>query len=253
MEMLSNAIEVLDLNGNRIGIFNSVKSAINYLNLKSSCNINSCLCGIRNSAQNYKWKWIKIPFISLPGEIWKDVNEFNGLYKVSNYGRVISTQYHGRSGCKLMSQSNSKGYSVVKLRNWNNDVSVSCFVHILVAKAFIPNPDNKPCVDHIDTNPKNNSVDNLKWVTPFENSHNPITFKRISNIITNFNKSDTAKQMRSDMFSKSIIQYDINNNEINRFKSQSEASRILNIDNSEISKVCRGIKKHAHGFIFKFA
>ena len=253
MEMFSNAIEVLDLNGHNIGIFNSVKDAVKYLNLKNKCNINSCLCGLRKNAQGYQWKWTKIPFISLPGEEWKDIEEFKNLYKVSNYGRVISIQYHGKDRCSLMSQSNRKGYKVVKLRDWNNNISKSYPVHILVAKAFISNPENKPYVDHIDTNPYNNNVTNLRWVTPFENSHNPITLKRISDKITQFNKSDIAKKLRSEKSSKSIIQYDMYNNEIARFKSQSEASKTLGIDNSGISKVCRGIKKHVHGFIFKFA
>lgn len=102
-------------------------------------------------------------------EIWKDVPEYVGLYKVSNYGNI-------KRNDKILSSS-GKRYNKVTL--FKNRIRKSINVHRLVALAFIPNPDNKPCVDHIDGNSFNNNVSNLRWVTPKENSNNPITLNNI--------------------------------------------------------------------------
>ena len=72
----------------------------------------------------------------------------------------------------------SKGYRTIGL--WKNGFCKNICVHRLVAQAFIPNPENKPQIDHIDGNPLNNKVDNLRWVTAKENIANPITMKRKS-------------------------------------------------------------------------
>lgn len=113
-------------------------------------------------------------------ELWKPVIGFEGLYEVSNKGNVRSIQFHGKSRIRLMSQYSRKyGYRVVKLRNWQSGKVLVAQVHRLVAEAFIPNPKNKPQVDHIDTIPWNNSVENLRWCTSLENQRNPITIQRL--------------------------------------------------------------------------
>lgn len=113
-------------------------------------------------------------------EIWKPVVGFEGLYEVSNRGNVRSVQFHGKPRIKLMSQYSRKyGYKAVKLRNWQSSKVSVAQVHRLVAEAFIPNPENKPHVDHIDTIPWNNNVENLRWCTPLENQRNPLTISRL--------------------------------------------------------------------------
>lgn len=106
-------------------------------------------------------------------EIWKDIKGYEGLYKCSNFGRVISTKQKNGVRDYLIGSMNDKGYCVVSL---NKDGVLKTFaVHRLVAEHFIPNPENKPEIDHIDTNPSNNRVSNLRWVTHEENMNNPTT------------------------------------------------------------------------------
>ena len=104
---------------------------------------------------------------NFPHEIWRDVIDYEGLYQVSNFGRVKS--FYG-IGEKLLTPScNKSGYQYVVLTDANK-VRKSCKVHTLVARAFLPNSENKPAVHHRDSNRANNRVENLEWVTYRENS-----------------------------------------------------------------------------------
>lgn len=122
-------------------------------------------------------------------EEWRDITGYEGLYQVSNLGRVRSLDRKVRTyqgwrtvkGRVLKTPINSRGYPKVHLRN--EPVGSQVFVvHQLVAKAFIPNPDGKPFIDHIDGNKANNAVGNLRWVTPKENSRNPITYEKVRKV-----------------------------------------------------------------------
>lgn len=101
-------------------------------------------------------------------EIWKDIKDYEGLYQVSNYGRVRSLDRcdnMGRfmDGHILSIGDNGNGYKHVGLSK--NGLQKTEYVHRLVAKSFIPNPNNLPQVNHKDENPNNNCVDNLEWCT----------------------------------------------------------------------------------------
>lgn len=106
--------------------------------------------------------------------IWKDVVGYEGLYKVSNNGMIktlgrYKTGYNGRSYPeKIMSLTkDNAGYMQISLTD--NDKKRKTFkVHILVARAFIPNPENKKTVNHIDGNKENNNIENLEWNTMSE-------------------------------------------------------------------------------------
>jgi hypothetical protein len=108
--------------------------------------------------------------------IWRDVVGFEGYYKVSKHGQVYSpprvvTDKNGvrylRPEKLLTHLSNGNGYFKVNL--YGETVKKSILVHRLVAQAFLPNLDNKPCVNHKDGNKANNSVENLEWCTISEN------------------------------------------------------------------------------------
>ena len=93
--------------------------------------------------------------------------------KVSNKGRILSIERRARNGMKIklrikkISRS-GQGYGAVNL--YLDGVGNYHLVHRLVGMAFIPNPENKPCINHKDGNPQNNHVDNLEWVTYSENT-----------------------------------------------------------------------------------
>ena len=90
-------------------------------------------------------------------EIWKDVENYEGKYQVSNLGKIKNLKLNKVYIGSLVGRN-------VLYRYFNMG-----YVHRIVAKAFIPNPENKPEIDHIDYNPLNNNVTNLRWVTHSEN------------------------------------------------------------------------------------
>jgi len=95
---------------------------------------------------------------------WREINGYEGLYKISNLGEVKSI----KKGIILKDRISNCGYIRVVLCKCNNRKAIS--VHRLVAKNFIDNPKEKPDVNHIDGNKKNNKISNLEWVTKKENS-----------------------------------------------------------------------------------
>lgn len=112
-------------------------------------------------------------------EEWRPVVGYEGLYEVSDWGRVKSLgseRYHVIR--ILKGYVGSIGYRVVNL--YKDGKPIKKFIHRLVVEAFIPNPENKPCVDHINTIRDDNRVENLRWANYIENNNNPITKKRMS-------------------------------------------------------------------------
>lgn len=176
-------------------------------------------------------------------EAWKDVIGYEGIYQVSNTGKVkrigAYKNQHGRewiSNRILKPATKSNGYMFVGLSK-DNKVS-SKHIHRLVAEAFIPNPFNKPTVNHKDGNKSNNTVENLEWVTYLENNmHSIKVLKRDSK-----NSSD----------SRPVLQFDKEGNFIKEYPSMREAQRQTGID--AIDKVCNHIKyrKTAGGFRWEY-
>lgn len=102
---------------------------------------------------------------NLPGEIWKDIPDYENIYQESNYGRTKSF-YHGQE--KILKPLLSGG-GYLYLFLYKDGKPTPHYVHILVGKIFVSNPENKPEVNHIDGCKMNNYVENLEWVTSEEN------------------------------------------------------------------------------------
>lgn len=96
-------------------------------------------------------------------EEWKDIDGYNGDYKISNLGNIYST----KSRRLLRNTDNGKGYKIIGLSK--NNIRTNFYVHRLVAEAFIRKPNEKEVINHKDYNRSNNSVENLEWLTQLEN------------------------------------------------------------------------------------
>ena len=161
-------------------------------------------------------------------EIWKIVPNYEE-YNVSNYGRL---KYKAFSKTRItIGHKTLQGY--LEFRLTKNKVSNVISAHILVAKVFISNPDNKEYVNHKDGNKKNNIVNNLEWATPKENSQHAI--------------NNNLNNVKVD-----IYQLDKFNNIIKKWSSLTEASETLNIVKSNISMVINKQRKTAGSFYWCF-
>jgi hypothetical protein len=107
-------------------------------------------------------------------KVWRPIEEYEGFYEVSIYGEVISL----RSGLFLKGSPIPGGYLTVALHRDGKQSTRT--IHSLVAKAHIPNPDNKPSINHVDSDKTNNRTDNLEWCTPAENTRHGIMCGRIN-------------------------------------------------------------------------
>lgn len=114
-------------------------------------------------------------------EVWKDVKGYEGLYQISNRGRVKSLERINENNHpikeRIMKPSMSLGYLYVGLRKQGKQKRMR--IHRLVAAAFIPNPDNKEEVGHKDETRTNNYADNLEWVSKKENNNMPLHKERV--------------------------------------------------------------------------
>lgn len=162
-------------------------------------------------------------------EIWKEI-ESDKNYMISNKGSV----YSKRTGKILSGEVTKKGYIRVALTNHKRYL-----VHVLVAKAFLPNPENKPQVNHIDGNKSNNNVSNLEWNTQSENMKHAY-------------KTGLQRHRKSGEIynARTVVQLDLNNNYIREWDSISEAQRELKA--YHIWEACVGKRTQCAGYKFKF-
>ena len=176
-------------------------------------------------------------------EQWKDIIGYEGLYEISNLGRVKSLiKYKGTDERILKPLKNKKGYLQVIL---HKDKKIKNYViHRLVALHFIPNDDlSKTQVNHKDENKENNNVNNLEWCDVAYNNNYGTRNERNSK--SNINHPDMSKQ---------IQQYSLDGKTlIKTFPSMHEIQRTLGFCQSNISLCCNGKYKTAYNYIWKYA
>lgn len=162
-------------------------------------------------------------------EEWRDVLGYEGLYEVSNLGRVR------RNGKILKPQAERGGYLHVFLSK--NGIVKHGKVHRLVASAFIPNPNNYPQINHKDEDKTNNAVSNLEWCDGKYNANYGTRNKRVS-----------------EKMSKPVFQFDLLGNFIREWPSALKVEEETGMNHSNISMCCLGRYgfKTAGGFIWKF-
>ena len=190
-------------------------------------------------------------------EIWKPVVGYEGLYECSNLGNIRSLNYRHTNTIKNLSLSlNKDGYVQVKL--WKNCKGKVLAVHRLVAEAFVPNPNNKPQIDHINTDKTNNTVflnedgsvnyekTNLRWVTKKENINNPLTIKHLSETKIG---NENAKSIY-----RAVLQYTKDGKLIKEWTSMNSAARELKISRSGICDCCNGRNrcKSYVGYVWRY-
>lgn len=167
-------------------------------------------------------------------EIWKDIKDYEGLYQVSNLGNVKSLpKMSGTSKRKetiLKTHIEKRGYFVIRLSK--NKTNHSFKIHRLIANAFIPNPENKRTINHIDGNKLNNSISNLEWATDSENLQHAY---------------DTGLKPK-----KPINQYTLGKSFIKEWESAQQIYKTLGFDYRNISACCHGKQVTGYGYIWKF-
>ena len=174
-------------------------------------------------------------------EEWRDVVGYEGLYQVSDQGRVKSLERklsHWRGGERIQKERILKpavygGYLSVGLCAGGKRKMLR--VHRLVCQAFHKNPENKPCVNHIDENKTNNAASNLEWCTYEEN-----------------NNHGTHNERMAKTQSKPVGQYTLDGELIKVWPSPREAGRRAGFDNSTIYNVANGKRKTHKGFVWRY-
>lgn len=189
-------------------------------------------------------------------EIWKDIKGYEGLYQVSNLGRVKNLERKVR--CKnaertikekILILSKSTDYIQVSLSKRGK--SKTHLVHRLVAQTFIPNKNNYKEINHKDCNKHNNCVENLEWCSRKQNM-----LHAKNNGLIKSNKGEKCywfnKHGKDHGSSKKIIQFDKNGKLIKKWDSLTDVTRELRIWKSNICKCCEGKRKTAGGYVWKY-
>lgn len=194
-------------------------------------------------------------------EEWKNIEGYEGLYQVSSLGRVKTlarncyfTNRWGQAATRTIDEMIMKtkiqnnGYEVVTLSK--NGVRQSISVHRLVAMAFIPNPENKPQVDHINGDKTLNIMSNLRWVSAAENAANPLWVEHSRNISDETRRKMSQKAYHSH--DKPIIQYDLDGEMVGKFDSAAVASRFYGFSKGHICSALKTEGKIAYDSIWKY-
>ena len=177
-----------------------------------------------------------------------EIRDFPDYY-VSNEGDIYSRKYHpirnkNNNLIKIKPQIRKDGYSIIHLRK--EEKTFAMYVHRLVAEMFIPNPENKMCINHIDGNRHNNSVSNLEWCSYSENSLH--SYRQLGR------KAPWKEKKGKDFPLSKIVLQIKDGTVVAEFYGIRDAARKTGFSSSSISQCCQGSTKysHVHGFQWKY-
>lgn len=170
-------------------------------------------------------------------EIWKPVVGYENRYQVSNLGNIKSLNYRGTSVPGLLKPVKLKlGY--LQISTWADGKQYNATIHRLVAEAFIPNPENKPCINHIDGNKLNNRVENLEWCTDSENKVH--SYREI--------KSDKVRYKKHKGNLLNVYQYSSDGEFLKEYSSIKMASESTGVCRAGIYNCITGNYKSSGGY-----
>lgn len=195
--------------GNKIELYNNINEACIAINKPNGLkNISACALNNTDSAYGFKWEYNIIA--DLENEEWKlYLSIKKHKYYISNYGNV-------KNNNRRMYPVDDKGYLAIKIHDKHH------YVHVLVGKLFIDNPNKYTQVNHKDGNKKNNIVSNLEWFPQVLNSLHAVSMGLVKSV-------------------KKIINYDETGNILKIYDSCAQASKALNVNMSSINKCCKAL------------
>jgi hypothetical protein len=167
---------------------------------------------------------------NIEAEIWKDVVGYEGIYSVSNLGRVRRELLRttGKPGKIMIPYIDHKGYERLQLTA--NGVRRKFFIHRLVATAFIPNPGNKPQVNHIDGIPLNNKLSNLEWNTASENQQHAHRIGLHKGFHTKIRKLTPEDVLKIRSYGASGVKH-------------TDIAKVFMVNQSTISRIINGVRR----------
>ena len=195
-------------------------------------------------------------------EEWKPIVGYEGLYEVSNLGKVKSLIDNNRKPREKILKQGKNKYGYMQVILCKDGKLKHCIVHRLVAKAFIDNPNNYPCVNHIDENKENNCVDNLEWCTyQYNLNYGTCQQRRVANtdykaIADKIDYQEISRKVaeklinRQDL-SKQVFQYTKNGTLVAIWKSTAECGR-NGFDQGAVASCCRSERKSHKGYIWSY-
>lgn len=181
-------------------------------------------------------------------EIWKDIEGYEGKYMISSCGNVKSINYHGGHREKILMPNMNTGYPYVVLCKEGKIKHMA--IHRLVAKAFVPNPLMKPQVNHIDGNKRNNSFENLEWVTQLENNlHAYRVLKKHPMRGYKYDKNKNSKKVKQFLISEEGYTY-----HIATYANAEVAAMINHLNMGGIRSCCRNDEgyKEVGGYFWEY-
>lgn len=165
-------------------------------------------------------------------EIWKDITGYKGLYQISSLGRVKSSRHD-----IILKTYVNRGYHQVHLSK--NNIKSSRTIHRLVAEASIPNPENKPQVNHIDEDKSNNSMSNLNWMTAKENSNHGTRSLRVG-VASGKTRSKPVKAIN------------VTSGVTLKFESAAQCAKILSVSQGNVTRTLKGRSKTVGGYYVEY-